>query len=82
MNPFRYRPEEGGLDWEDRAGSNLLAWLSDTLLPRWCKSENHWTAKFAFYFWAECACCLFWRGGALGFMTGAALGAGLTSMFL
>ena len=65
-SPFKYRPEKDGLDWENNAASNFMAWASDKFLPKWCKSDTHWTARLADKFWAECSCCLFWRGAAFG----------------
>lgn len=83
--PWNFRPDyhmsdaefEDGpnvLDWEDTAGSNALAWASSTFLPRWCQTEEHWSAKVMNYFWAECACCLFWRGATVGLMAGIIVG--------
>jgi hypothetical protein len=76
MTPFNYRPDHTGedepMDWEDNAVSNAMAWVSDRLFPRWCKSQEHWTNKVADYFWAQCACCLFFRGVLAGVAIGLA----------
>lgn len=66
INPFKYRPplenhDEDFLDWDDNALSNALAWASDTFMPTAC-DPDHWMNKVADKFWAECSCCLFWRG--------------------
>jgi hypothetical protein len=74
-SPTKYRKSnEYELDWEDNAVSNSLAWASDKVLPRWCKAEGHWTIRLANLFWAECACCLWWRGAAVGLFVGAVVG--------
>lgn len=65
--PWRYRPENPEeLDWEDNPVSNTMAWLSDALVPSWCETEFHWTTRVLDMFWTTCACCLFYRGIALG----------------
>ena len=66
------RPEEGEPDWEDNSVSNGMAALSNIFLPKWCKKESHWTIIVANYFWAECSCCLFWRGVVVGGLLGGA----------
>lgn len=67
MNPFRYRPTDDDLDWEDNAVSNLLAWLSDSFAPNACTDDfDHWSVRVFNYLYAECGCCLFWRGAAFG----------------
>ena len=63
---FNYRPQDEDDDWEDNAVSNALAYLSDKLLPSWCKTSNHWTMRLALFFWASCPCCLFYRGACFG----------------
>jgi hypothetical protein len=72
-NLFKYRPVdidptdgEGPLDWEDNWLSNGIAWISRALLPGWCQTPTHWTSRVANYLWAECPCCLFFRGFFLG----------------
>lgn len=70
------RPEEGEPDWEDNPVSNGMAAVSSIFLPRWCKEEGHWTVAISNYFWAECSCCLFWRGVTIGLL----LGGGIASI--
>lgn len=71
-NPFTYRPREDleELEWEDNWVSNFMAWASDNTLPEdMCEGDEewqHWSSKIANYFWAECSCCLFFRGVFLG----------------
>lgn len=76
MNPFRYRPPQGDDSfWDDNALSNVLAWLSKVVTPRWCQSPDHWTARLADRLFTDCPCCLLFRGAALG--AAVALPAGL-----
>jgi hypothetical protein len=67
-NPFRYRPIEADVkgDWEDNWLSNFLAWASQVFIEPWCNTPAHWSSKIANYFWAECPCCLFYRGALFG----------------
>lgn len=72
MNPlfWKHRPDPHPIDmdpddWENNALSNGLAWASELFIPTWCKTPDHWTSKVSNYFWADCACCLFWRGVAV-----------------
>jgi hypothetical protein len=77
MNPVRFRPgpvPEGDphpgspVEWEDNWLSNALAWASTTFTPKWCQSEDHWTARTAQYLFTDCPCCLLFRGLVLGFL--------------
>ncbi len=77
INPFRFRPAPGGLDWENNKISNAMAYFSQLLVPKWCQSEEHWTAKVFNYFWAECGCCLLFRGITVGFLLGTAISAAI-----
>lgn len=75
-NPFTFRPAEAAddvKDWENNWASNAIAWFSQVFLRSWCDNEDHWSAKFADYFFAECPCCLLWRGFGLGFLTASLL---------
>jgi hypothetical protein len=54
------------VEWEDNWLSNLLAYLSHKVVPSWCHSETHFTAKVAAYLWTDCPCCAIWRGLFLG----------------
>lgn len=81
--PWHYRPDMGDhefeLDqepesWEYNVISNTMAWVSDTFWPAACKSPDHWTVRFVLYLWADCACCLFFRGVAVGALPGALVG--------
>lgn len=77
LNPFTYRPEEtteeeGPEDWENNWLSNGFAWFADHVLPRWCKTPEHWTSRIANYFWTDCPCCLFWRSAITGAIFGVA----------
>lgn len=56
-------PEIDEPDWEDNALSNSMARLSP---PQWCQSEDHWTYRLADHLWAECSCCMFFRGAVVG----------------
>lgn len=85
---FKYRPpkenhigydkDEDGY-WEDNPASNALAYLSDRFFPRWCQTQEHWTMRLMDYFWASCACCLFFRGLVMGYVIGAFVGALVTA---
>jgi hypothetical protein len=84
--PWHYRPDMGSHeyeldtevdDWEYNGLSNSMAWFSDTFWPKACKEPDHWTTKVVLYLWADCACCLFFRGALLGLATGVVLGASL-----
>ena len=69
MAPWKYRPTDPDperVEWEDNAISNTLAWCSDTIFPHFCKTPEHWTSRFANYFWTDCPCCLFLRGVVVG----------------
>lgn len=82
--PWRYGPPpEGGdeLVWEDNWLSNSMAWFTDTFLPNWCKVEDHWTVSVLNYFYAECACCLLFRGITVGMFIGAASATLIFSIF-
>ena len=80
QNPFKYLPADPDDGWEDNPVSNTLAWLSEKLLPTWCKAPDHWTVKLVLYLWADCSCCLFFRGVTLG--TTVALPIGLVIGYL
>jgi hypothetical protein len=69
-NPFKYRPTDADVkgDWEDNAVSNFLAWASQVFIEPWCNTPEHWTSKISGYFWAECPCCLFFRGVLIGLL--------------
>lgn len=84
QNPFRYRPpeyddfgnpipEDEFLGWEDNPVSNAMAWASDTLMPSACQAEDGYMVKLVIYLWADCSCCLFWRGAVLGSLVTLAL---------
>ena len=74
-NPFRYRPADPEIDdWADNAVSNVMAWLSQRLLPGWCATPEHWTSRLTMMLWTDCPCCLLWRGLVLGFLAGLGLG--------
>jgi hypothetical protein len=66
MNPFRYRPHPNEQDWEDNWLSNLLAWVSKLLFITSVCSNDRILTKISNYLWAECACCLFFRGVLFG----------------
>lgn len=83
QNPFTYRPvtwdvdlgliaDDEVLDWEDNWLSNALAWASDTFMPNACENPEGWMTRVSIYFWAECPCCLFWRGALFGATIGGA----------
>jgi hypothetical protein len=74
-SPFRFRPPEqedvdhdGKTvdDWEDNALSNFLAWSSQTFMPNWCQTPEHWTSRSANYLYTSCPCCMIFRGVFLG----------------
>lgn len=78
-NPFTYRPalpedHEDYSGWADNWLSNGMAWASDTFTPGWCKSEDHWTRHVVDFLWADCGCCLAFRGLVLGAIFGFAIG--------
>lgn len=88
MAPWNYRPEHrAGFDpaedeeWEDNGISNALAYASQTVTPNWCASAEHWTVRLVLYLWADCSCCLFYRGVTLGLALGLAAGVGLAALF-
>lgn len=69
MNPTRYRPniQQGDEDWEDNRVSNAAAWLSDSMLGKeFCGNPENLPVQVVNYLWADCACCLFYRGVLLG----------------
>lgn len=67
MNPFKYRPKnEDDPGWEDNWISNALAYASDLVIPNWCSNEDGWPIKLTLYLWADCSCCLLFRGIVLG----------------
>lgn len=73
--PWIYRPlNSDDPDWEDNAVSNSMAWASDTVVPKWCKEDGHWTFKVTKPLWAECTCCLTFRGVIIGLALGLPLG--------
>lgn len=83
MKPWEYRPDLGDYtyeaedepeSWEDNLVSNTLAWVSDTFWPSACKGADHWTVRLVLYLWADCACCLFFRGVTFGATLGLATG--------
>lgn len=87
---FNFRPEheseywitkddDDNEGWADNAVSNSLAYLSQMVVPTWCKDKDHWTIKLMNYFWADCGCCLFLRGVMLGYLLGALVGAFATA---
>lgn len=64
-------PNPGGpVEWEDNWLSNLFAWGSFHVIPNWCQSEDHFSAKITKYLFTDCPCCLFWRGVTVGFLPG------------
>lgn len=82
---FKYRPtgEADGTNeefWADNWFSNALAYLSKRVIPAWCQSEEHWTVKFMDLFWTDCACCLFYRGIVVGYLTGAFVASACTAL--
>lgn len=83
MWPWQFRPSDpDDLDWSDRPLSNTMAYFSIFFLPSWCSHEGHWTVRLMLRFWTSCACCLFYRGMAVGVLLsvlfGGALWGGLT----
>lgn len=75
---FKHRPSDpNDTDWEDNAPSNALAWASEKLLPKYCKTPEHYSSRIANYFWTDCPCCLFWRGYVIGAISVAIVGAAL-----
>lgn len=74
LSPMTHRPECDEDDWEDNNISNALAYTSTRLVPRWCKEDGHWTNSLVNYLWADCACCLFFRGTTIGLAFGLLLG--------
>lgn len=72
-SPFKHRPGPDDLDWEDNWLSNSLAWFSAIFMSKWCKEERHWTLVLFNYLYAECGCCLIFRGLSLGFLLGVAV---------
>jgi hypothetical protein len=76
MTPFDYRPESSeDEDWADNWLSNSLAYLSDRFIPKWCQNGDHWTVRITLYLWADCACCLFFRGVTAGVSLAASVAA-------
>lgn len=74
MAPFEHRPNDPeAIDWEDNPVSNSLAWMSEKVTCKYCKSPEHWTSKLTNYFWTDCSCCLFLRGVIVGIAVGAVL---------
>jgi hypothetical protein len=67
------------VQWVDNWLSNSLAWASHKLLPGWCHSEDHWTARVTQYLFTDCPCCMLFRGLTLGLVAGLLLGAGLAA---
>lgn len=51
----------------------FFTWGADTLLPKWCQSPEHWTAKVSAYLFTDCPCCLLFRGITVGLVIGAAV---------
>lgn len=74
---LNYRPQNADEeeDWEDNVVSNSMAYASDKLVPKWCKSPDHWTVRLVLYLWADCACCLAFRFFAFGVILGLAVSA-------
>ena len=62
------------IEYADNFVSNLMADASKTVTPNWCQSEDHWTAKVTEYLWADCPCCLLFRGLTLGMLAGSLAG--------
>jgi hypothetical protein len=80
--PWNHRPnwepmydgDEPEESWEDNWLSNSMAWFSETFMPNWCQSPDHWTVKIVLYLWADCSCCLSWRFFSLGAIFGVVTG--------
>lgn len=80
---LKFRPAPDAEDhWEDNWLSNAMAWVSEKLFPDWCKNSNHWTVRLVLYLWADCSCCLFFRGVAVGAIVGLALGLAFFLLFI
>jgi hypothetical protein len=54
------------VEWADNPVSNLLAYLSTTITPRWCQAPEHWTSRLTAYLFSDCPCCLLFRGIVIG----------------
>lgn len=74
-NPVKYRPTMTALEgWEDTPVSNAMAWASDTFgLSEFCERSTSPLVRLTVYLWADCACCMFVRGIAVGFGLAAAV---------
>jgi hypothetical protein len=70
---FRFRPQVEGEYWTNNWFSNAMAYISKTVFPLYCQTEEHWTVRFMDLFWTDCACCLFIRGIVIGYLFGLAV---------
>jgi len=61
------------VEWEDNPLSNFFAWASFKLVPHWCQTPEHWTARLTQYQFTDCPCCLLFRGIAIGYVSGSVL---------
>lgn len=52
----------------------LFTWSANTLFPKWCQSENHWTSRLTDYLFTDCPCCLLFRGATIGATLAGAIG--------
>lgn len=59
----------------------FFTWSADTLLPKWCQSPEHWTAKVSAYLFTDCPCCLVFRGIVVGAVLAAPVGAVIGFLF-
>lgn len=90
--PWNYRPDYHRSDlefvenpdvddWEDNSLSNTMAWASDKVLgSQFCGDPDGWPVRLVNYLWADCSCCLFFRGVAVGAVTTIAVGLLLTAI--
>jgi hypothetical protein len=58
------------VEWENNWLSNFLAAASQSFLPNWCQTPEHWTSKIAQTLWTDCPCCLLFRGITVGLTIG------------
>lgn len=49
-----------------RIVDSIFVWGAHTIVPTWCQSETHWTAKLVDFLWVDCPCCLMFRGIVVG----------------
>lgn len=80
---FNLRPSNPeDKDWSDNPVSNAMAGISEGVIPSWCNKQGHWTIHLADYLWTDCACCLIFRGIAVGGFFGVIIGVAIGTLLV